>query len=181
MGVTPGTGLTLKSCTQFRGGPPPERWHCAAVCSDSLHSSAASSALWCARKEVNDPELQRQLAECTQRLAFVRSTKARHWRSARGGPQVTRRFAPLLLLFLLLGSGCFVATGQSTVTAAEARKHHNPSRKFKPAVAIAPLFPNGPPDLSADVVSEQALEPSHDNPDRWVASAAAWCVTFAFR
>ena len=61
---------------------------------------------------------------------------------------MTRRFAPLLLLFLLLGSGCFVATGQSSVTAAEAREHHNPSRKFTPAVPIAPLFPNGPPDLT---------------------------------
>ena len=83
--------------------------------------------------------------------------KARHWRSARGGSQVTRRFAPLLLLFLLLGSGCFLATGQSTATAAEAREHHNPSRKFKPAVPIAPLFPNGPPDLTADVVLDKRL------------------------
>ena len=106
----------------------------AAVCSDSLHSSAAALALWCERNEVNDPELQRQLTECTQRPAFVPSTKARHWRSARGGPQVTRCFAPFLLLFLLLGSGCFLATGQSTVTAAEARKHHNPGRKFKPTL-----------------------------------------------
>ena len=70
---------------------------------------------------------------------------------------MTRRFAPILLLFLLLVSSCFVATGQSTVTEAEARKHHNPSREFKPAVPITPLFPNGPPDLTAGVVLDKRL------------------------